>query len=312
MKLDPHRAKTPADPQEPSAVNEDRAAQVAGKHQPLGPGLNTPESPRHSLRYMRGPTARDASPGHERVTALRSSRDLKRIAALPDAPARIGDSASVRALGGDDLKTSPPAALYLKDLTLNRSFNFFQRTNQIYVTAIAWDLSGKPPQVYPPAEIAGAAPQHVTFPMKPNETMKFIGEGIQLWPQRPVKGGLFVQLVVMESDSDIRRLGEKMTKVREAVENSELATALTTLGGVATGGKLIAIEKAALGLSRVVEVILKENDDDHVATFQGTYGAEGIKESRTESYDRRGASVTLNLSTDTGPSALASPSKPKS
>ena len=259
------------------------------------------EAIRRYRTALHGPAAPPTAT-HKLERAQRSSREVKRIAALDSGPGQVGDGApALRAAAAGPatldvaLTTSPPAALYLKDLTLNRSFNLFQRTNQIYVSAISWDLSGKPPQLYPPVEVADAAWQPPVMAMKPNETVKFLGEGIQLWPPQPIKGGLYVQLVVMESDDDLRKLGAKIKKVRRAIEQSELASVLTTLGGAVTGGKLVAVEQAARALSRVVEVILQENKDDHVATFQGTYGAEGIRAPRTERYDRRGASITLNL-----------------
>ncbi len=304
MKLDVSSAPLSTIQPSRNDVPSSRAPRAAGPGQPPARGLNTVDRGRHSVRFLNGGPRPDAPVGFERARAERSPQTLKSIAALPDAPAAVGDGRTVappkRASvdAAVDLPTSVPAALYLHDLTLNRSFNLFSRTNQLYVSAIAWDLSGRPPQVYPPVAVSGATPAPATFALKPNETITFIGEGIQLWPQRPVKGGLSVMLVVMESDSDLRQLGKKIAKVREAIDGSDLASVLATLGGVATGGQLLAVERAARALSGVVETILQENHDDLVASFQGTYGAEGIAEPRSETYDRRGASITLNLRPD--------------
>ncbi|MEL7368220.1 MAG: hypothetical protein AAFN74_04865, partial [Myxococcota bacterium] len=238
--------------------------------------------------------------GYNVVTAQRSPATLKALRTLDEGPAEIGDGQVAKSSGIGELKqkfptSEVPAALYLKDITLNKSFNTFRRTNQLYVAAVAWDLSGKPPRVFPPPELAGTT--QGTYAIKPNETIEFIGDGLQLWPQQPVEGGLFVQLIVMESDSDLRKLGEKIGKVRQAVDDSDLTSVLTAIATGASGGTVLAVQQAARLLSKGIEAILKGNGDDLVATFQGTYGAEGIREDRTDAYDRRGASVTLHLQT---------------
>ena len=278
-------------------------------------GLGTVESARIAHRGVHGEDRPLAAAPYAVVRAQRSPSEIKRIRALDNGTATVGDGqVSERPMTvastdkvGRFTTSEVPAALYLKDLTLNKSFSTFSRSNQIYLAAITWDLSGKPPRVYPPPELAGTT--QATYAMKPNETVEFIGDGLQLWPQAPVEGGLFVQLVVMESDSDLRKLGEKIQDVREAVDGSDLTAVLTAIAAGASGGTVLAVQQAARVLSKAVESILKRNKDDLVATFQGTYGAEGIQADRTDQYDRPGASVTLNLSTPAERDATKSKSR---
>lgn len=202
--------------------------------------------------------------------------------------------------------TRDPISLYLKSITLNESFDFnllgsSRAMNELYVVAIAWDLSGNPPQVFPPDLLADNA--KLTYQLKKGEKINFIGNGLQLKAKGKVEGGLYLRLIVMESDSEARQLGEQMAKVRETVQKSDLTKTLAALTAGATAGTVAAVGAAATALSAGVAEVLKQNEDDLVAVFDGTYGPEFLQATRNETYDQRGASIELGVVAGEGAAA---------
>jgi len=192
-----------------------------------------------------------------------------------------------------DLPESPaPTSLYLKSLVLNESFDwslFGNAVNELYVAAIAWDLSGAPPRVFPPTEFE--LPKG-TYDVREGAEFRFVGDGLQLWPMKRFRGGLYVRIIVLESDDDVRDMGERLRLVRETVERHELTAALAALANP-TAAAITAAGKAAAALLGVLGDILAANGDDLVAMFEGTYGTDGLLGSRTEVYDQNGARITL-------------------
>lgn len=196
-----------------------------------------------------------------------------------------------------------PVALYLKSMELRKSHDFelfWNAVNEIYFTAICWDLSGAKPVVYPPAAVQSAddaPPYHL---MKKGDKITFVGDGAQLWwGNKPVVGGLYVRLIVMEGDSDIRKVGKILKEVGTAVNKSKLTAslvALATPGGVLSAAAITAISTGASLLTGIVANILAQNNDDMVDLFQGTYGADRMNSSRIDAYNQRGASIVLELS----------------
>lgn len=80
-------------------------------------------------------------------------------------------------------------------------------TNEIYFFAWAWDLSGMPVNVYPGQNTKS---QDVIIPMKVGSVRKFIGQGINLFPKRFVKGGIEIRIQIWESDKEMRNFGKAM------------------------------------------------------------------------------------------------------
>lgn len=187
-------------------------------------------------------------------------------------------------------------SLYLKELTLNDSFDFAlfgEATNELYVVGVCWDLSGKPPVVFPPQQATKVPASD--YRMEKGDTIRFVGDGIQLWPSQKVVGGLYVRLVVMENDDDVREIGKQIEKVRSSVENSGLATILASLATAANAGTLAAVASAANVVVKNIASVLQDNGDDLVDVFDGAYGAERITSSRTERYAQRGCMITLDF-----------------
>jgi len=190
-------------------------------------------------------------------------------------------------------------SLYLKEMALSQSFDFslFGRAvNELYFSAFCWDLSGEPPFIYPPP---GVNVGKLTLNMEERQRREFIGDGVLIWPPRKVVGGLYVRLILMENDDDVRDIGKRMESIRKAIQQSALSNALGVLvGGALSAGQLAAVGAAADVIVGVVAELLQGDGDDLVAVFEGTYGADRALVPRTESYDQQGASVVFELRVD--------------
>jgi hypothetical protein len=192
-------------------------------------------------------------------------------------------------------QSAAPTSLYLRSLTLNESFDwslFGDATNELYVVAITWDLSGAPPRVFPPTEFE--LPKGV-YAVERDVEFRFVGDGLQLWPPKRFAGGLYVRVVVMENDDDVRRIGERLRTVRDAVERHELTAALAALAANPTAAAIAAVGTAASKLLGTIGDLLAIDGEDLVGVFDGTYGTDGLVGSRTEMYDQPGARIVLDV-----------------
>ncbi len=225
----------------------------------------------------------------------RTSEEHARLAALP-ARHDVVELARPNRLAALESVSGPPktkAALYLKSLTLNRNFDTLPGArNELYLAAVVWDESGRPPRVIPPPQLDGTAP--VPYALKKDEKLTMLGDGVQLWPEGEVVGGLHVHLVVMEADNDARALGAKLETLRSTVAGSELSKVLTGLG-LATAPQLAAAGVAANVLAQAVGELLRSDGDDVVGVFDGTFAAERMRERRQETYDQSGVSLALDF-----------------
>lgn len=197
----------------------------------------------------------------------------------------------------DLVKSKEKWGLYLKSLMLNKSFNFFisdwlGATNDIFFVSFAWDYCGSAPIVYPPQ---GSDPSMFVIPMKKKDTRKFIGGGVTLWPPQQVVGGLNVVIIVFECNKNNRVIGKRMTDIHEAISGSKLATliaAISTASGLATG---LAVGSAVVELIGVIGKIMKNDGDDYVDLFEGSYGTDKQQTARVEKYDQDAAGIELEL-----------------
>ena len=169
------------------------------------------------------------------------------------------------------------AGVALKSITLHKGFegflqNCFNKVNEIYFIAWAWDMSGQPPVVYPGT---GFNPENWIYPMKKGDTIEMIGEGIPLFPKRDVKGGIGIHIEVWERDEDIRQVGQTILEITNAVNDSELTGLLAGLATTSvTGANVGLIFDAVSALSKRIGEILKENSNDYVGLFKGYYDVE--------------------------------------
>lgn len=197
----------------------------------------------------------------------------------------------------DLLKSKEKWGLNLKSLTLNKSFNFFiadlfGATNDIFFASFAWDYSGSAPIVYPPQ---GTDPSTFVIPMKKKDTRKFIGDGVGLWPSQWVVGGLNVVIIIFECDKKTRVIGGRLTDIHEAVSKSKLTTLITAISTAPSLAMGLAIGGAVVELIGVIGKIMKNNDDDYVDLFEGSYGTDKQQTSRTEQYNQDAAGIELEL-----------------
>jgi hypothetical protein len=207
-------------------------------------------------------------------------------------------------------RSAEPVALYLRNLRLNKSFEwdlFKPAVNNIYLVAVTWDLSGQPPRVFPPADLGSNFPSDavLTYNMVEGETVDFVGDGLQLWPAQRIVGGLYVRIFVAESDEEKRKLGQRIAEVNDAVAASPLTSALGVLATAAgaTTVALGAVAQAASALTGLVAGVLSKNADDPVALFDGTYAPEHASD--RQAYRQRGATVELEFRLQS-PAPLAS------
>lgn len=187
--------------------------------------------------------------------------------------------------------------LYLKKLSLYESFegfivNAFNPKNELYFTSIAWDYSGAPPIVYPPKD---APSSNLLIPMTAKTTREFIGNGVSLWPSQQVIGALNVIFLIYESDQDVRDVGDVLVNIHDAVQNSQLASLVSVIStnpALATG---IAIGTAVNDLLGVIGKIMKNDRNDFVDMFEGSYGTDKPQNTRTEKYNQEAAGIELDL-----------------
>lgn len=198
-------------------------------------------------------------------------RMVKRFSLLEQVSSKVSDEEF------DYLVSKEERGIGLKAIKLTKGFeglleNLFKKQNDVYFLAWCWDLSGKPIHIYP-----GTADEigKLIIPMAKNDVREFIGQGINLFPKRKVKGGIAVRIQIWESDHKARENGRILEEVTNEINQSELNNLLTlTLAGGVSAGMIPAITTAAFALSQIIAKILKANSDDYVDFFEGYYAAE--------------------------------------
>ena len=198
-----------------------------------------------------------------------------------------------------DLITSTnQRGLAIKNIKLTEGFegfllNLFNTTNEVYFAAWAWDLSGAPINQYPGASVNS---QDVLIPLTVGKVREFIGQGINLFPKRLVKGGIAVRIQLWESDQDIRIFGKAMSDTADAIQKStlnNLLSLISTATGV-TGATIALVKEASIELAKIIGTILQSNGDDYVDFFEGYYAADQIWTVGNETYNGNSSVLTLN------------------
>jgi hypothetical protein len=230
-----------------------------------------------------------------------SSLRLPRSMSLA-ASRQLSDEIEVK--GMDLVRSKEPWALYLKRLTLHRGFEgflsaVFNRTNEIYFVAFAWDYSGRKPKVFPYTTLE---PAEYVLKMRKGQTRDFVGDGVALWPARRVSGALNVIIMVYESDREIQRSGEVIESIHTAVDKSTLTNLVTAIAANPAIATARAISAAVKDLIDSVGKIMKKNKNDVVELFEGSYGTHLAQASRREQYHTDAAGVELDLTVGSDPS----------
>ncbi len=186
----------------------------------------------------------------------------------------------------------------LKKLELTRGFEgflqgVFDPTNEVFFVAWSWDLSGHPIYQYPGTLVD---PADVIIPLKVGRVKDFIGEGVNLFPKRKVKGGISIRIKVWESDQKTRNFGKAMADTAEAIKKSRLSNLLSliSLSTGISGATITLIKEASLELAAVIGTILQANGDDYVDLFEGYYPADLIWQTQQDTYQGNSSIVTLN------------------
>lgn len=186
--------------------------------------------------------------------------------------------------------------LGIKSLMLEKDFDgilggLFDARNEIYFTAWAWDLSGAPIYQYPGKDVSE---EDVIIPMKSGILREFIGEGINLFPKRLIKGGMGVRIQIWESDKGTRDFGEVLGQVADSIKKSEMNNLLSLIALTgAPAATISTIAKASIELAGIISTILKANSNDYVDFFEGYYSADQQWNTGLDSYDGHASVISL-------------------
>lgn len=99
------------------------------------------------------------------------------------------------------------------------------------------------------------------------------------------------------SDSDVALLGEQLNSIHDAVNGSKLAAfikAISTDPALITGIAISSIVNELLG---VIGKIMKQNKDDFVDLFEGSYGTDREQETKTKKIDTEACGIEYELRT---------------
>jgi hypothetical protein len=200
----------------------------------------------------------------------------------------IISSAEKREIDLKSIKLLPEFGSWLRKI--------FDPDYDVYFLAWSWDLSGQPVYSYP-GTISQIDPQNLTFNLTPGISREFIGNGINLFPDRNVKGGIGVRIQLFVSKNDMRTIGNAITSAVDSINKSSLNQVLTSLIGLAgiTGATFSTIWTAANDLAGIVGSILKGISDDYVDYFAGYYSAASVWQKKTEIYTGNSSEIKLDL-----------------
>lgn len=189
-------------------------------------------------------------------------------------------------------------AVALKKIQLTQGFEGFMQkvfdpTNELYFVAWAWDLSGQPINLYPGENINST---DVIIPIQVGRVKDFIGQGINLFPKRHVKGGIVIRIQLWESDQNVRSFGKAMSDTADAIKKSELNNLLSliSLATGVTGATITLIKDASIELAKVIGIILQANGDDYVDLFEGYYASDQNWSTGEDTYNGNSSILALN------------------
>lgn len=193
---------------------------------------------------------------------------------------------------------SPEArGLALKSIMLTEGFegllqDVFNKENEVYFAALAWDLSGSPVIQYPES---GTDPEKCIIPLKVGKLREFMGAGISLYPARTVAAGITLRIQIWESDAKARNFGKTLGDIANEVKTSEL-NSLLSLIAAGTGGTVATLElvrKASVELMSLIGAILRANGNDYVDFYEGYFPVSSAWSSGTEAYQGHASEIQL-------------------
>lgn len=227
-------------------------------------------------------------------TAIRHKPYLKRIrnfSALNEVSRDIAPNTF------DIVTSTDQRGIGLKSITLKNGFEgflqkFLNPTNEIYFVSWVWDLSGQPIIQYPGSKINA---RDVIIPIKIGAIREFIGQGINLFPKRQVKGGIAIRIQLWESDEKERNFGKAMIDTADAIKKSELNNllSLVSLTTGVTEASITLIKESSIGLAKIIGTILQSNGNDYVDFFEGYYSADQNWIAGDETYEGNASILTF-------------------
>lgn len=231
----------------------------------------------------------------EKMPTVRMPRRLS-VEALPEM------SFEIEPIKIDLLKSATKWSLNLQSISLYENFegllaNLFgliRPNNEIYFTSIAWDYSGEKPFIYPPK---GSKGEDCMLKMKEGTKKVFMGNGVNLFPARQVVGALNIVIIVYECDQDVQKLGEQFVKIHELIDNSKLTSIIKTISinpGFAVG---VTVAEAVTQLLGVIGGLMKQNTDDFVDLFEGSFGTDREQIMKIEKHDTDACGIELEFRT---------------
>jgi hypothetical protein len=172
-------------------------------------------------------------------------------------------------------KSIDPRGIALKSIKLLKGFEgilggIFNKKNEVFFTAMAWDLSGNPVVEYPGKE---ATAESCLIPLKVGDLREFLGAGIALFPARIITAGITLRIFLWESDAKARAFGKSMVELSNTIKTSKLNNLISALSLVtgATTTTVTLIKDAAVELMDFVGRILQANSNDYVDFYEGYF-----------------------------------------
>ncbi len=193
-------------------------------------------------------------------------------------------------------ESANPRSVMLEALTLKPEAQglfkkLFRLESTLYVLSWAYHIATDPVVMNPHA---GTPP--VTLRLRAKQTRRFLGEGLLVFPPRPVRGGIGVIVQLWESHAGMRDFGTTLAEIDKALGTSHLYDLLGVAAATATAQPelIVAAPKAAEALMGTVSAILRSRGDSSLDVFAGFYGAD-VPWNRKDLYTGSGVEIRLGL-----------------
>ncbi len=220
---------------------------------------------------------------------LRSIRSFSRLREIPDSTA----SGNFELITSEDQR-----GLGLKEIQLMKGFegNFqqpFKPTHEVYFIAWTWDLSGQPLFLYPEERMRA---EDFIILIKNRDAREFIGQGINLFSKREVKGGMAVRVQLWKSDKKPREVAQKISDIAQKIKESKLnhLLSLVSMSTGITGTTVALIKEASAELSGIIIDTLRGKGDDYVDLFEGYFASDQPWVTGQEMYMGNSTNITFS------------------
>ncbi|MCU1657820.1 MAG: hypothetical protein JWO57_2476 [Pseudonocardiales bacterium] len=193
-------------------------------------------------------------------------------------------------------ESAGPRGTMLESLTLRKEAQslmkrLFSSRSRIYVLSWAWHIDKNDPIMMVPQP----GTKEIMFKLRADESRRFLGDGLPIFPPRPVRGGIGLNVQVWESKQKVRERGETLIDINRAIKTSNLYDALAVAAAAATATPaMLAFGPLAASLVDSVGAILRGRGDEYLDVFAGFYGT-NYSWGQQEKFTGTGVEVALNL-----------------